>query len=93
MRQLQTLADSATPLPYQTPSQTPWAAGPSDTPLRTPVPGGEGGDQGQKRKRYDTEMSLDAFQARYTSEDNASFTQILDDENPVNTSKNTFNPF
>jgi protein DGCR14 len=26
-------------------------------------------------------MSLDSFQARYTSEDNASFTQILDDEN------------
>ncbi|KAJ8469200.1 hypothetical protein ONZ45_g16976 [Pleurotus djamor] len=26
-------------------------------------------------------MSLDSFQARYTSEDNSSFTQILDDEN------------
>ena len=26
-------------------------------------------------------MSLDNFQARYTSEDNASFTQILEDEN------------
>ena len=26
-------------------------------------------------------MSLDAFQAKYTSEDNSSFTQILDDEN------------
>ena len=34
-----------------------------------------------KRPRYDTDLSLDNFQARYTSEDNSSFTQILDDEN------------
>jgi len=64
--------------PWQTPSETPYGVGPSDTPLQS--------EQRQppssaKRARYDTEMSLDGFQARYTSEDNASFTQILDEEN------------
>jgi protein DGCR14 len=34
-----------------------------------------------KRARYDTDVSLDTYQARYTSEDNSSFTQILDEEN------------
>lgn len=62
--------------PYQTPGQTPYAAGPSDTPMRTPRD-----EPPPKRPRYDTDMSLDTFQARYTSEDNASFTQILDEEN------------
>ncbi|EIW64427.1 uncharacterized protein TRAVEDRAFT_33212 [Trametes versicolor FP-101664 SS1] len=77
------LEDLQTPVsrrgrPWQTPSQTPYAAGPSDTPLRTPRGDGEGP---AKRARLDTDMSLDAFQARYTSEDNSSFTQILDEEN------------
>lgn len=80
VRQLQ---DLATPLtgqyrPQQTPSQTPYAGGPTDTPLRTPSTSSA---RPTKRARYDTDMSLDAFQARYTSEDNSSFTQILDDEN------------
>lgn len=60
----------------QTPSRTPYRAGPSDTPLRTPrteLPG--------EPPRYDTNMTLDAFQARYTSEDNSSFTEILEEEN------------
>ncbi|KAI0271332.1 nuclear protein DGCR14 [Gloeopeniophorella convolvens] len=59
--------------PWQTPSETPYGGGPSDTPLRSGPPA--------KRPRYDTDMNLDNFQARYTSEDNASFTQILDEEN------------
>jgi len=59
--------------PWQTPSETPYGAGPSETPVPHERPA--------KRVRYDTDMSLDSFQARYTSEDNASFTQILDDEN------------
>ncbi|KAI0800928.1 nuclear protein Es2-domain-containing protein [Fomes fomentarius] len=42
---------------------------------------GEGGEPSAKRARYDADMSLDAFQAKYTSEDNSSFTQILEDEN------------
>ncbi|KAG7099330.1 hypothetical protein E1B28_001188 [Marasmius oreades] len=54
---------------------TPYAAGPSDTPLR----GGE--EPPMKRARYDDSLGLDGFQARYTSEDNSSFTQILDEEN------------
>lgn len=62
--------------PWETPSQTPYAAGPSETPLRTPRD-----EPPAKRARYDTSMSLDAFQAKYTSEDNSSFTQILEDEN------------
>lgn len=65
--------------PWQTPSQTPYAAGPSDTPLRTPR--GESLAPPAKRPRYDTNISLDGFQAKYTSEDNSSFTQILEDEN------------
>ncbi|KAH9937138.1 nuclear protein DGCR14 [Fomitopsis serialis] len=62
--------------PWETPSQTPYAAGPSETPLRTPRD-----EPPAKRARYDTDMSLDAFQAKYTSEDNSSFTQILEEEN------------
>lgn len=64
--------------PWETPSQTPYGAGSSETPLRTPR---EGDEPPAKRARFDTNMSLDAFQARYTSEDNSSFTQILEDEN------------
>jgi protein DGCR14 len=60
----------------QTPSQTSYGGGPSETPLRTPR-----GEPSAKRARYDTDMSLDNFQAKYTSEDNSSFTEILDDEN------------
>lgn len=72
---------STTPLnnrrgPYQTPSQTPYTAGPSDTPLRNTHSEGP-----NKRPRLDASLSLDSFQARYTSEDNSSFTQILDEEN------------
>lgn len=72
---------STTPLnnpraPYQTPSQTPYTAGPSDTPLRNTHSEGP-----NKRSRLDASLSLDSFQARYTSEDNSSFTQILDEEN------------
>lgn len=61
--------------PWQTPSETPYGAGPSETPVH------DQHERPAKRIRYDTEMSLDAFQARYTSEDNSSFTQILNDEN------------
>ena len=60
--------------PWRTPSETPYGIGPLDTPAVHREPSA-------KRPRYDTDMSLDTFQARYTSEDNASFTQILNEEN------------
>ena len=71
----------ATPTPYG-------GRGTYDTPFRTPYGSdqyrgddGEGGEPPPKRRRFDTEMSLDDFQAKYTSEDNASFLEILSDEN------------
>ncbi|KAH9969005.1 nuclear protein DGCR14, partial [Russula dissimulans] len=67
--------------PWQTPSETPYGVGPSDTPLHPRESEQRQQPSGAKRARYDTDISLDAFQARYTSEDNASFTQILDEEN------------
>lgn len=67
--------------PWQTPSQTPYAPRPMDTPLRTPRTERAHGEGPSKRPRLNTDMSLDTFQARYTSEDNSSFTQILEDEN------------
>ena len=84
VRRLQEISSTPTPrrgwggggVRMQTPSQTPYDAGPSETPLRTPR-----GEPSAKRARYDTDMSLDNFQAKYTSEDNSSFTEILDDEN------------
>ena len=45
------------------------------------------GEPERKRARYDKDLSLDTFQARYTSEDNSSFTQILDEENRVRKEK------
>ena len=78
VRKLQEISSTPTPRHRgQTPSETPYyAAGRSETPLRTPR-----GEPSAKRRRYDTDMSLDNFQAKYTSEDNSSFTEILDDEN------------
>jgi protein DGCR14 len=67
--------------PWQTPSETPYGAGPSDTPMHRERSHPAAASASAKRARYDTDMSLDTFQARYTSEDNSSFTQILQDEN------------
>ena len=72
----------ATPTPYG-------GRGTYDTPLGTPYgsnqhrggDGEEGGEPLSKRRKFDTGMSLDNFQAKYTSEDNASFLEILSDEN------------
>jgi protein DGCR14 len=45
------------------------------------------GEPERKRAKYDKDLSLDTFQARYTSEDNSSFTQILDEENRIRKEK------
>ncbi|EUC62066.1 nuclear protein Es2 [Rhizoctonia solani AG-3 Rhs1AP] len=78
VRRLQDLAATPTPGRYrnlQTPSRTPYGAGPSDTPMSMR-------SELDSRGTSVTEgLSLDEFQARYTSEDNASFATILDDEN------------
>ncbi|KAF8807516.1 hypothetical protein BYT27DRAFT_7256107 [Phlegmacium glaucopus] len=63
-----------------TPGATPYGIF-SQTPSRT------NGEPERKRARYDKDLSLDIFQARYTSEDNSSFTQILDEENRVRKEK------
>jgi protein DGCR14 len=68
-----------TPTPYG-------GRGSYDTPLKTPYDSsrygdGEGDEPLPKRRKFDASMSLDSFQAKYTSEDNASFLEILSDEN------------
>lgn len=78
VRRLQEVDSTPAQRRWQTPSETPYGTGPSDTPLRTPR---EAGEPAAKRPRYDTNTSLDSFQAKYTSEDNASFTQIMHEEN------------
>lgn len=71
------LASSRRRLDTQTPARTPFGYA-AETPIASHS---DNGEPQQKRARYDTSMSLDEFQARYTSEDNSSFTQILDEEN------------
>jgi protein DGCR14 len=74
---------SSTPLlstRRRTQSLTPYGIS-TETPSRT------NGEPERKRARYDKDLSLDTFQARYTSEDNSSFTQILDEENRVRKEK------
>ncbi|KAF8323024.1 hypothetical protein DL93DRAFT_2049713 [Clavulina sp. PMI_390] len=81
---VQRLSDlRATPQPRRSWTQaTPYDRTPYDTPLRTPRVGDQSEPEaGPSRPRINTDMSLDAFQAKYTSEDNSSFTQILDEEN------------
>ncbi|KAF9499767.1 hypothetical protein BDN71DRAFT_1441346 [Pleurotus eryngii] len=79
VRRLEQLSSTpALPRNAVTPSQTPYGLG-GETPLRTPRTLGD--EPPSKRARYDPDISLDTFQARYTSEDNSSFTKILDDEN------------
>lgn len=68
---------SAQSLSQETPqdlynAETPFGGRLTDTPLRVPT---------STRKRQHDELSLDEFQAKYTSEDNSSFTGILRDEN------------
>lgn len=58
---------------------TPYGFGrtPYDTPTATPLHG----EPPKKKAKFDDSLRLDTFQARYTSEDNSSFTDILESEN------------
>lgn len=47
----------------------------------TPVLAAEGPRQEKETKKVDTNMSLGAFQAKFTSEDNESFNKLLDKQN------------
>ncbi|KAK6544075.1 hypothetical protein TWF694_000786 [Orbilia ellipsospora] len=65
-----------------TPSATPSARG-FDTPMsaRDDISVGTASSSNPMKKNYDEKLSLDNFQAKYTSEDNASFNDLLDDQN------------
>lgn len=84
VRRLQELATPSTAIrsqqTAQTPLQTPWGRETTDTPYNE-------SERPKKRPRYEEDMSLDAFQARYTSEDNSSFTDILEEENRLRKEK------
>ncbi|KAF8527981.1 nuclear protein DGCR14 [Hysterangium stoloniferum] len=83
LQDLSTPRTSQAARPLQTPGRTPYGSGFGDTPAHTP----HSEIRSSKRPRYDTSLSLDSFQAKYTSEDNASFTEILDDENRIRKEK------
>jgi protein DGCR14 len=66
-------AIQATPTPYTArDAPTPFGGSVMDTPTN---------EHRRKRRKYNENLSLDEFQAKYTSEDNSSFTEILNDEN------------
>lgn len=53
-----------------------------ETPRRTPAAGGgKADDFAPEKPEVDVNLSLAAFQAKYTSEDNESFNQLLDKQN------------
>lgn len=86
VRRIQDLSETPIVSRRPAPFQTPFGANGLETPLRTPHLR-ESDEPPSKRPRYDKDLSLDTFQARYTSEDNSSFTQILDDENRLRKEK------
>lgn len=70
----------ATPYAFQTPYDTPLHL---STPRRPSSPS----SSEASKPKINADLSLDAFQAKYTSEDNSSFTEILDDENRLRKQK------
>jgi protein DGCR14 len=78
---------SMTPMPGAG-SETPrgWMG---DTP-RTVVGSEVGDDKQDKEEGVDTNMSLSAFTAKYTSEDNEAFARILDRDNAEKRNKNAW---
>ncbi|KAG0129113.1 nuclear protein DGCR14 [Tuber indicum] len=67
----------ATPTPraFRELSATPTA---SSNPM---APSEDSGEKGVEKPVYEKHLSLDAFQSKYTSEDNASFNDLLDKQN------------
>ncbi|KAG8834618.1 hypothetical protein FRC20_007421 [Serendipita sp. 405] len=59
---------------------TPIVSRPRETPIDPRRNTSQSGPN-KRRKRMEDEMGLDEYQAWFTSEDNASFTEILEDEN------------
>jgi protein DGCR14 len=72
IRRLSQLQDTSTPRFSSNDFPTPYGGCDLETPSRR---------RPWKRRRLGDDSSLDEFQAKYTSEDNSSFTEILDDEN------------
>lgn len=60
------------------------------TPARTPATPPVSGDAAQEVPEVDVNMSLGAFQAKYTSEDNESFNALLDKQNERRAAKHAF---
>lgn len=60
------------------------------TPGRTPATPSVSGETQQEAPEVDVNMSLSAFQAKYTSEDNESFNALLDKQNERRAAKHAF---
>ncbi|GAM83629.1 hypothetical protein ANO11243_016170 [Dothideomycetidae sp. 11243] len=67
---------ATTATPGRTPARRPGSQTPSQTPAGTLLE-----DQEPAKPVIDLNLSLQAFQAKYTSEDNASFNDVLDAQN------------
>ncbi|KAG0150220.1 hypothetical protein CROQUDRAFT_58426 [Cronartium quercuum f. sp. fusiforme G11] len=85
--------DGPTPRPTSAdvPGMTPLGTQCGDTPLPTPIsrhPQNHSSEPPQKN--YDPNLSLDDFCARYTSEDNSSFSEILNNANQLKRLKYTW---
>lgn len=68
---------ASTPL-YRDVSATPGATPHKSNPM---APADDAESLADKKPTYEKHLSLDAFQAKYTSEDNASFNDLLDKQN------------
>jgi protein DGCR14 len=79
MTPIRGLDESDTPTSFrgQTPGTTP-----ARTPARSVV-----GQEAAKQETIDVNLSLSAFQAKYTSEDNESFNKVLDRQNEARAAK------
>ncbi|KAH9825036.1 nuclear protein DGCR14, partial [Melampsora americana] len=85
--------DGPTPRPGPSsgiPGMTPLGTQCGDTPIATPISFSSHEQSSSKLKNYDSNLSLDDFCARYTSEDNSSFSEILNNANQLKRLKYTW---